>query len=109
MHVTFVDDEFIRLQNQKFRKHNHVTDVLSFPSLHPQKSRRAYKNQFLGDVLISLDQAQRQAVWQKIDVKHEILFLILHSLLHLIGFDHDHPEATYKMQRLESWLWKNLV
>lgn len=105
LHVTFVSDAVIRTQNRLHRKINHVTDVLSFPSFKPQKSRRFYQGQFLGDILLSLDQAARQARVQKLKLEQEVLFLIIHSILHLIGFDHDTSQATLKMQKCESQLW----
>lgn len=105
LHVTFVTDAVIRTQNRLHRQQNHVTDVLSFPSLHQQKSRSRYQGHFLGDILISLDQAARQARVQKLKLEQEVLFLIIHSILHLIGFDHANTSDTLKMQKLESQLW----
>lgn len=87
---------------------NRTTDVLSFPLLEPNKDISHYKGNFLGDILISLDQAARQAKEQKLAVRREVLFLIVHSILHLIGFDHGTEEEEIEMQTLEGKIWRHL-
>jgi len=109
LHVTFASDAVVRRQNRLHRQMDYTTDVLSFPSLQPQKMRQSYNHQFLGDILVSLDQAARQAKVQKLKLEQEVLFLIIHSILHLIGYDHANPTETKQMQKLESQLWKVLA
>lgn len=94
-----------------FMKKNTTTDVLSFPAMQPPKNlsdRKCFQNQFLGDILISLDQAQKQAKLQGVNLKQELLFLIIHSILHLIGYDHITTKQIKDMQNLESQLWKKI-
>lgn len=102
----------MKKQNKKHRGFNKTTDVLSFPMVDvADKDVGRFKKlngQFLGDVLVSLDQAKKQAQAQKVAVRQEILFLILHSILHLCGFDHAGKSEAEKMQRLESRIWKKV-
>lgn len=109
LEITLCDDAFMRRQNLKFMKKNGTTDVLSFPQLEPQKSLQNYKGHFLGDILISLNQARRQAALQKIPMQKEVLFLTLHSILHLLGHDHAKTLERQRMQKWESRIWKKLT
>lgn len=113
LELTLVDDAFMIKQNYKHRGKKCTTDVLSFLQIQPKKvnSRdfRRYRLKFLGDVLISLDQAQRQAREQNIDLKREVLFLTVHSILHLLGFDHETEKQRLRMQSLESEIWQHVI
>ncbi len=95
----------IKRQNFKHRGLKETTDVLSFPAFAKQRKTAFYKNRFLGDILISLDRAGVQARAQKISLEDEVLFLTIHSLLHLLGHDHAGPRDTKRMQAIESRLW----
>ena len=108
LELTFCDDSFMGGQNQKHMGKKGTTDVLSFPQIEPKKNRKHYQGKFLGDILISLDQAKRQAKEQRLSLKKEVLFLILHSILHLIGYDHSEKGERFEMQALESRIWKAL-
>ena len=77
--IAFVDDDAMTSLNRKFRKKNKTTDVLTFPG----------DDRFLGDIVISLDQARRQAVSEKHSVATEVRYLILHGVLHALGYDHE--------------------
>lgn len=105
LEITLTTDAFVRKQNLKFRNKNESTDVLSFPQWLPQKKLKQYEGKFLGDILISLDQAERQAVSQNIKLRDEVIFLTLHSVLHLVGYDHATKRDLTKMQKKESSLW----
>lgn len=107
--ITLCDDRFMRGENARHMKKTGTTDVLSFPQFTPQKSIRAYQKKFLGDILVSLDQGRRQAVLQKIPLRREVLFLILHSILHLLGHDHASTRQKIQMQKLESQIWTKLT
>lgn len=106
--ITLCDDAFMRGQNKKHMGHTATTDVLSFPQLPPQGKMAQYRGKFLGDILISLDQARRQARDQGIGLRREILFLIMHSLLHLVGYDHATEQERLTMQECESRVWRAL-
>ena len=86
--IAFVDDEHMRGLNRKFRHKSSTTDVLTFPAdetyADPSKGGRP-----LGDIVISLDQAKRQAGDEKHSLATEVRYLILHGILHALGYDHE--------------------
>ncbi len=93
--ITFVTDEEIRRLNRMYRGKDAVTDVLSFPSGDAEISG------MLGDVLISYDQAVRQADG---DIHLECTDLLVHGLLHVLGYDHERPEDADTMFPLQDAL-----
>jgi len=102
--VVFVSDRAMREINNQWRGKRGTTDVLSFPANQDEFEKLDGLN--LGDILISLEQAARQAKDHGLSLENEIEQLILHGLLHLSGYDHetDHGE----MNRLELKLRKRL-
>ncbi|MBK9165190.1 MAG: rRNA maturation RNase YbeY [Acidobacteria bacterium] len=102
--VAFVSDRRMRELNKFFRGKDATTDVLSFPHepdefevLSPGFSRpegdvrppKGGTPNFLGDIVISAEQAARQAAAARLPLELEIKQLILHGLLHLCGYDHE--------------------
>jgi len=71
--IAFVDDAAMRALNRKFRRKNKTTDVLTFPD----------------EIVISLDQARRQARDEKHSLATEVRYLIAHGVLHALGYDHE--------------------
>lgn len=92
--ICFVDDGQIRELNAAFRGIARATDVLSFPwRAKGERGRRApgadeFKN-FLGDLVISTESARRNARAEGHSTRNEVRWLILHGLLHLLGYDHE--------------------
>lgn len=86
--VAFVSDKKIRELNKIFRDKNKTTDVLSFPYEADQYDYLETDN-FLGDIVISLETAQKQALENGLSLDTEIKQLILHGILHLCGYDHE--------------------
>jgi len=93
--------------NSFFRGKDSTTDVLSFPhepdeleSVHHLLASDETKN-FLGDIVISLEQAQRQAKDNKLTLPQEIKQLILHGALHLSGYDHETDNGEMNARELE--------
>lgn len=90
--VRFVDDEEIQRLNREFRNIDKATDVLSFPltnekgefEINPETDAR-----MLGDIVISVPQAVRQGDEFGHGLRREIAFLSAHSMLHLLGYDHE--------------------
>ena len=82
--ICLLSDRAIRRYNERFRQKNEATDVLSFPT----GQREHWEEDYLGDILISVETAQRNAVRMGLRVEDEIKALILHGLLHLRGQDH---------------------
>lgn len=94
--VTFVDDEGIRELNKKFRNMDKPTDVLSFPLLdYEGESEEPFFDELchnLGDIVISLERAMVQANEFGHSFEREVAFLTAHSMLHLLGYDHELSE-----------------
>jgi probable rRNA maturation factor len=83
--VLVCDDATIRALNRDFRHKDAATDVLSFAGGGSEPGERAY----LGDIAISLETAGRQAVAAGVPVERELETLLLHALIHLMGYDHE--------------------
>ena len=88
--LVFCDDPFIQDLNAEYRHKNKPTDVLSFAQEDPE---------FLGDIVISLPTAARQAEAAGWPLEHEIALLGVHGLLHLLGFDDETEAGAWEMQR----------
>lgn len=103
--VAFVSDRKIKELNRTFRNKNKPTDVLSFP-YEPDDYDYSETEDFLGDVVISLEQAERQARENDLTLETEIRQLILHGILHLCGYDHETDSG--EMNKLELRLRRKL-
>lgn len=91
--VSIVNDRQIHMMNIKYRGIDRSTDVLSFPLLSdgiptPDDIDIRTGRIPLGDIVISIDHAYRQAIEYGHSVRREIAFLCVHSVLHLLGYDH---------------------
>ena len=92
--VTFCDNEYIRELNREHRQKDAPTDVLSFP-MYDFKGGDAPTDTDcaeLGDIVLSLEKAYSQAEEYGHSVTREIAFLSVHSVLHLLGYDHETSE-----------------
>jgi probable rRNA maturation factor len=95
--LSLVDDAQIRSLNHRFRGKDRATDVLSFPL----DGSAPMGERFLGDIVISLDTARRQAAAYDAPLQREVYRLLIHGLLHLKGHDHVRVEQRRVMQREE--------
>jgi probable rRNA maturation factor len=102
--VAFVSDRVMRDLNKRWRGKRGTTDVLSFPS--GQEEFEKGEGASLGDVVISVEQAARQAAEHGSDFENEVEQLILHGLLHLCGYDHERDGG--EMNALELRLRRRL-
>jgi len=102
--VVFVSDRRMRELNRLWRGKRGTTDVLSFPTGTDEFENPAGMN--LGDVVISVEQAARQAKDNDLSLDEEIAQLILHGLIHLCGYDHSTDLG--EMNRLELRLRRKL-
>jgi probable rRNA maturation factor len=112
--VYLTTDARIRALNRRYRGHDRVTDVLSFGAVwrSPQAGSRkpeagswkleAESGPFLGDIVIALGRARRQANEARHSLATELRILSLHGLLHLAGFDHETDDG--RMARVERTL-----
>ena len=88
--VVLVDDREMQALNATYRKKNRPTDVLAFSM---REGEPAPRTNLLGDVVISVDTAARQAAERGVSVALEIRTLLAHGILHLLGYDHERSPA----------------
>ena len=91
--ILLCDDDTIRALNREYRTKDKPTDVLAFPM--QEGPGPATSTELLGDVVISLPTATRQAKERDRPIIEEVTFLLAHGLLHLVGYDH----ATRRQER----------
>lgn len=96
--ITLVHDTAIRELNRRHRGKDKPTDVLSFP-LDP--SELEGPERLLGDIVISVDTARRQAADYDAPLQREVYRLAIHGLLHVLGHDHMEPEERAAMEAQE--------
>ena len=105
--VSFVGEEEIRDLNKLFRNVDHVTDVLSFPQYDSMDELPEEGIICLGDVVICSEQALIQADELGHTPEREILYLFVHSMFHLMGYDHmDNEEKTDMREKEEAVMTK---
>lgn len=104
--VTFTDNEGIRALNGEFRGIDKATDVLSFPLTDFEGGDEPPTDEpsvALGDIVISLERAREQAEEYGHSFEREVAFLTVHSMLHLMGYDHvNSDEEDAEMRRRQS-------
>ena len=101
--------------NAQFRGQNNSTNVLSFPST-PEISRLKSSPKFeanvdpfeLGDIAIAYEVCKKEADSSKIDFEHHVYHLIIHSVLHLLGYDHEEDKNAVEMEKIEVQVLANL-
>ncbi|MFW5966490.1 MAG: rRNA maturation RNase YbeY [Persicimonas sp.] len=122
--VLLTDNEHIQSLNERWRGVDEPTDVLSFPLHEPEKPGELPDDvRALGDVVISLEYAEslldtdrhRHRVAEQLELApeqlewellEEVVFLLIHGLLHLVGYDHAHKEDERRMKAAERRLWQ---
>jgi len=101
--ILFTDDKFIKSLNKKYRGINKSTDVLTFNLEEGDlKFPEVDKNKLLGDIVVSVETAQRQANNLNHNLENELMILLIHGLLHLIGYDHEEDRDNKIMQVKEN-------
>lgn len=105
--ISLVDDREIRALNREHRGKDRPTDVLSFPLQAPDRERATRvmapdaPERLLGDVVISVDAARRQAAGYDAPLQNELYRLLIHGLLHVLGHDHEQPAERAAMESEE--------
>ncbi len=99
--LTFVSKEEIRRLNNQYRGIDNHTDVLSFPLIEDFEDIDPDEEYMLGDVVICLEKAREQAEEYGHSEKREIVYLFVHSVCHLLGFDHMEEEEKQEMRQRE--------
>jgi probable rRNA maturation factor len=99
--IVISTDEHLQALKLEHWGENATTDVLSFPAWEPGDP---FVPAHLGDIIISLDTARKQALEQNHSLETEVLMLASHGLTHLLGFDHQTPEgwAPFKAAEIEA-------
>lgn len=100
--IIFVDNETIRNINKEYRKIDKETDVISF-ALEDNEDIKFEFGRLLGDIYISIPKMKEQAKEYGHSQQRELSFLIIHGLLHLLGYDHmakEEEEVMFKEQEL---------
>ena len=109
--VTLTNNAYIRKLNKKYREKDKHTDVLSFPMYEGGNfiMSECISGEMLGDIVISLERAAEQAKEIGHSFLHEIAFLTVHSMLHLLGYDHEiSPEEEEKQCSAQREIFKML-
>jgi len=96
--VVFASDHLIQELNRTYRQHDRPTNVLAFPQ-YPTYDGEPAHPMVLGDVVVSLPSAAREAHEQQQSLEAYVVYLLAHGLLHLLGYDHEHSAA--QRQRME--------
>lgn len=96
--VAFVGATEMRRLNRRYRKKDKVTDVLAFP----------YEDELLGEVLICYPEAKRQAAERGHSVREEVLDLLIHGTLHVLGYDHETTKEAQVMLPLQKRVFESL-
>lgn len=120
--ITFVEDETIKELNRDHRNIDHVTDVLSFPLIDFEELGNLSEigpedydyfnldthDLILGDIVISLNKVKEQAAQYGHSCERELGFLIVHSMLHLFGYDHMGEEDAEEMFRIQDFILEQI-
>ena len=106
--ILLADDEFVRLLNFKYRGKNAATNVLSFAALDGKdfksimEEAEIFSTLVLGDIIISLDTIEKEAGEFLIKFEDRLAHIIIHGILHLIGFDHEKDTDADVMEKIEA-------
>jgi len=103
--LVLVNDMYIRNLNWKYRRKDSATDVLAFP----MRDSRRLSGVILGDVVISVETAAKEAKKRKKDLQDELDLYFVHGILHLLGYDDEKPRARKKMKDKEKELLQLVI
>jgi probable rRNA maturation factor len=104
--IVLADDQAISALNASFKGRKGPTDVLSFSLLEGEHAD--YRGALLGDVVIGIETAARQARTRRRSLDDEVARLLIHGALHLLGYDHARSDQTRRMRAEERRLWRLL-
>jgi probable rRNA maturation factor len=100
--IAIVNDEAMIDLNRRFRRKAKTTDVLTFPADDSYNDPTQNSGRPLGDIVISVDQARRQAADEKHSLGTEVRYLILHGILHALGYDHETDKGEMNALEMEA-------
>ena len=105
--ILLAGNKEIKMLNNKFRKKNKTTNILSFPFYKRNEIKKKIKNEdriYLGDIILNFYKIKKKA--RKNEFEKEFNKLWIHGLLHLLGYQHDTNKDFYKMRELENRIFK---
>ena len=105
--ILLAGNKEIKMLNNKFRKKNKTTNILSFPFYKRNEIKKKIKNEdriYLGDIILNFYKIKKKA--RKNEFEKEFNKLWIHGLLHLLGYQHDTNKDFYKMRKLENQIFK---
>ncbi len=103
--VHIVDDQKIKFLNKEYRNKDSITDVLSFPMYENMEEIREADYLVLGDIIINLEQVARQALEFNHPYSRELVYLTIHSMYHLLGYDHILDDQKKQMREKEEFAY----
>ena len=106
--LTLVEPEEIKSLNAEYRNVDSVTDVLSFPQFEDKEQMPSEGELCLGDVVICVERAQQQAEEYGHSFEREMVYLLVHSLLHLLGYDHMDDDEKAIMREKEEHVMEHV-
>ena len=110
--ITLTDDEHIHDLNREYRGIDRPTDVLSFAFKESDEPEIIYDDEdhvdALGDIIVSLDRARAQSIEYGHSFKREVIFLIVHGMLHLLGYDHMEESDRLEMEAEQKFIMSEL-
>ncbi len=99
--ILLTDDAQVRQLNRDYRKKDQPTNVLSFPALDDDTPIPPEGPVLLGDVIIARETTEREAYEESKSLKNHVSHLVVHGVLHLLGYDHIEDDEAEEMESLE--------
>jgi len=103
--LALADDETVRALNRDYRQKDKPTNVLAFPS---PSSPLADGPRLLGDIVVAFETVGAEAEAQAKSLDDHLRHLVIHGLLHLLGFDHETDEEATRMEQMETHILRQL-
>lgn len=106
--LILTDNQSIQVLNQNYRQKNKPTDVLSFPYLNISEIQSNHKaNLVIGEIFIAKEKSKQDAKDLSISLKEELSKLLVHGVLHILGFNHILDKDFFQMEKIEKELLKS--
>ncbi|WP_338970705.1 rRNA maturation RNase YbeY [Spiroplasma endosymbiont of Labia minor] len=105
--ILFVTQKYAKKINEKYRNKDYIPDVISFPTNIPEEIMKDIAEYDIGDIMICKEVAEDKSKRYGTTLDDEMAFLIIHGLLHLLGYDHENDlEEQEKMFKLQNEILK---
>lgn len=105
--LVFTDDATIRQINAEWRRKDKATNVLSFPAFPVQAGEKP--GMMLGDIILAYETVKQEAAAEQKPFDHHLMHLLVHGLLHLVGYDHENSDEAERMEQLEREILHSLA